>query len=113
MHQNRLAASRRQGIAAGHVHGDDLMRAQDHFGMLAAFLVPARQLLDQGDVIGTQIGKDVVHPEVDQTFEEMVRGRVTAHALRLPWQRLRDKPVAKRTDAGDFDLDDVAGLQVG
>ncbi len=74
MHQNRLAASGRQGIAASHMHGDDLVRAQDHFGMLAAFLVPARQLLNQGDVIGTQIGKDVVHPEVDQSFEEMMRG---------------------------------------
>jgi hypothetical protein len=74
MHQNRLTASRRQGVAASHMDGDDLVRAQDHFGMLAAFPVPARQLLDQGDVIGAQIGKDVVHPEVDQAFEEMMRG---------------------------------------
>ncbi len=74
MHQNRLAASRRQGIAAGHVHRDDLMRAQDHFGMFQAFAVPARHLLDQGDVVSAQIGKDVLDAEIDQALEEMMRG---------------------------------------
>ena len=34
-------------VAAGHVHGDDLMRTEDHLGISAAFLVPARHLLNQ------------------------------------------------------------------
>ena len=74
MHQHRLGASGRQRIAAGHVHRDDLVRAQDHFGMLAAFLVPARHLLDQRDMVGAEIGEDVVDAEIDQAFEEIMRG---------------------------------------
>src|SRR5260370_33173366 len=79
------------------MHGDDLVRAQDHFGMLAAFFVPAGHLLDQGYVIGAQIGEDVVHAEIDQTFKEMMRGRVAAHALLpgafSPTNRLRKLPI--------------------
>ena len=74
MHEHRLAASGRQRIAAGHVHRDDLVRAQDHLGMLAAFTVPARHLLDQRDVVGAEIGEDVVDAEIDQAFEEIMRG---------------------------------------
>ena len=47
MDEHRLAAPGRQRIAAGHVHGDDLVRAQDHFGMFSTLLVPARHFLDQ------------------------------------------------------------------
>src|SRR6202171_4348077 len=98
MHENRLASSGRQRVAAGHVHGDDLVRAQDDFRMFAAFAVPARQLLDQRHVIGAEIGEDVVDAEIRQTFEEMVRGRVPAHALRFPGavsltKRLRKVPM--------------------
>ena len=81
MDENRLGSSRCQRIAAGHVHRDDLVRAKDHLRMLAALALPARHLLDQGDVIGTEIGKDVVDAEVDQTFEKIMRGAVAAHAL--------------------------------
>ena len=80
MHQHRLGASGRQRIAAGHVHRDHLMRAQDHFGMFAAFLVPARHLLDQRDMVGAEIGEDVFDAEIDQAFEEIMRGAVAAHA---------------------------------
>jgi hypothetical protein len=74
MHENRLGPARCQRIAARHMYGDDLVRTQDHLRMLAAFAVPARQLLDQRHVIGAEIGKNVAHPEIDQTFEEMMRG---------------------------------------
>jgi hypothetical protein len=47
MHENRLGSLGRQRVAAGHVHRDDLMRTEDHLGMLAALLVPARNLLNQ------------------------------------------------------------------
>ena len=78
--------------------------------MPAAFLVPARHLLDQGYVVGAEIGEDVVHPEIDQAFEEMMRGRVAAHAL-LPGA-VGNEFIAQGADAGDLDLDDVTGLQV-
>jgi hypothetical protein len=58
------------------VNGDDLVRAEDDFRMLAAFAVPARDLLDQRDMIGAEIGKDIVDAEVDETFEEIMRGAV-------------------------------------
>jgi hypothetical protein len=83
MHEHRLSLAGRQRIAAGHVNGDDLMRAEDHFGMLAAFAVPACDLLDQRDVVGAEIGEDIVDADVDETFEEIMRGTVTAHSLFL------------------------------
>jgi hypothetical protein len=83
MHEHCLSLAGRQGIAAGHVNGDDLVRAEDHFRMLAAFAVPARDLLDQRDMIGAEIGKDIVNAEVDEPFEEIMRGTVAAHSLFL------------------------------
>lgn len=80
MHEHRLSLAGRQRVAAGHVHGDDLVRAEDDFRMLAAVAVPARDLLDQRDMIGAQIGEDIFDAEVDQSFEEIMRGGVTAHA---------------------------------
>ena len=110
MHQHRLAFAGRERIAAGHVHGHDLMRAQDHFRMFPAFLVPARHLLDDRDVVGAEIGEDVVDPEVDQAFEKIMRSGIASHAVFLPL--LGDEFVAEGADAGDLDLDDVAGLDV-
>src|SRR4029077_1304810 len=81
MHAHGLRASGRERIARGHVHGDDFMRAQDHFGMLAPLLVPARQGLDQRHVIGAEIGENIFDAEIDQAFEEIMRGRVAAHAV--------------------------------
>jgi hypothetical protein len=52
------------------VHGDDLMRAEDNFRMLAAFAVPARDLLDQRDMVGAEIGEDIFNAEIDQTLEK-------------------------------------------
>src|SRR5665213_3705045 len=80
MHQNGLHPSGRKRIAAGHVDGDHFVRAQDDLGMFPALLVPARQFLDEGDMVGAEIGEDVVDPEIDQAFEEIMRGRVAAHA---------------------------------
>ena len=83
MHEHRLSPAGRQRISAGHVNGDDLVRAEDNFRMLAAFAVPARDLLDQRDMIGAEIGEDIVNAEVDETFEEIMRGTVAAHSLFL------------------------------
>ncbi len=65
MHEHRLSLAGRQCVAAGHVNGDDLMRAEDDFRMLAAFAVPARDLLDQRDMVGAEIGEDIFNAEVD------------------------------------------------
>src|SRR5436305_12586974 len=81
MDEHRLAAPGRQCVAAGHVHGDDFVRAQDHLRVLAAFAVPARHLLDQRYVVGAEIGEDVVDAEIDQAFEEVMRGGAAAHAV--------------------------------
>src|SRR4051794_21228567 len=81
MDEHRLSAPGRQRVAAGHVHRDDLVRAQDHLGMLAAFLIPACHFLDQGNVVGAEIGEDVVDAEIDQAFEEVMRSGVAAHAV--------------------------------
>ena len=83
MHENRLSLAGRKGVAARHVNGHDLVRAEDDFRMLAAFAVPARDLLDQRDMIGAEIGEDIVDAEVDKTFEEIMRGAVSAHSLFL------------------------------
>src|SRR5689334_8926652 len=83
MHQYCLGAAGRQRVAAGNVHRDDLVRAQDHFWMLAALAVPARHLLDQRHMVGAEIGEDVLDAEIDQAFEEVVRGRVAAHLYRF------------------------------
>src|SRR6185436_17179020 len=80
MHHHRLRPPGRQRIACRHVHGDDLVRTQDHFGMFAPFAVPARQRLDQRHVVGAKIGEDVVDTKIDEALEEIVRGRVAAHA---------------------------------
>ena len=79
MHEHRLPLAGRQRVAAGHMNGDDLVRAEDYLGMLAAFAVPARDLLDQRDMIGTEIGEDIFNPEIDEAFEEIMRGTMTAH----------------------------------
>ena len=50
------------------------MRAQDHARMHAAFAVPLRKRLDQRDVVGAEIGEDVVDADVDQAFEKIVGG---------------------------------------
>ena len=47
MHEHRLSLAGRQCVAAGHMNGDDFVRAEDDFRMLAAIAVPARNLLDQ------------------------------------------------------------------
>src|SRR5215475_10614925 len=52
--------------------------------MLAAFLVPARHFLDQGNMIGAKIGEDVVDAEIDQAFQEIMRGAVAAHFHLVP-----------------------------
>ncbi len=80
MDEHRLAPPGRMRIAAGHVHRDHLVRAQDHFGMLAALFVPARHLLDQRDMIGAEIGEDIVDAKIDQAFEEIMRGGMAGHA---------------------------------
>ena len=72
--------------------------------MLAALLVPARHLLDQRHMVGAEIGEDVIDAEIDQAFEEIMRGGMAGHAL----LRVPDEAVAQRADAGDIDLDDVA-----
>src|SRR6185437_9231323 len=79
MHQHGLASAGRERIAAGHVHRDHLMRAQDKFRMLSTFLVPARDRLDDRDMVGAEIGEDIVDTEVDQALEKIMRGRVAAH----------------------------------
>src|SRR5262245_49944075 len=62
--------------------------------MLAALLVPARHFLDQRDMVGAEIGEDVFDAEIDQPFEEVMRGRVAGHAY---WpsrtKRLRKVPM--------------------
>src|SRR4051812_13695026 len=78
--------------AAGHVHRDDLVRTQDHFGMLAPLFVPARQFLDQRDVVGTEIREDVLDAEIDQSFQKVMRRGVAAHA-RSATKRLRSTPM--------------------
>jgi hypothetical protein len=35
-------------------------------------------------MVGAEIGEDVFDPEIDQTFEEIMRGAVAAHALYFP-----------------------------
>jgi hypothetical protein len=74
MHQHGLAAPGCQRIAAGHMHRDHFVRTQDHLGMFSALLLPARHFLDQRYMIGAEIGKDVVDAEIDQAFEEIMRG---------------------------------------
>src|SRR4029079_17399275 len=81
MHEHRLSPAGRQRISAGHVNGHDLVRAKDHFRMLAAFAVPARDLLDQRDMIGAEIREDILDAEVNETFKEIMRGTVSAHSL--------------------------------
>ena len=80
MHQHGLAAPGRQRIATRHMHRDHFMRAQDHLGMLSALLVPACHFLDQRHMVGAEIGEDVIDAEIDQAFEEIMRGRVSGHA---------------------------------
>jgi len=63
------------------MNGDDLMRAEDHFGMLAVFVVPARHFFDQRDMIRTEVGEDILHPEIGQALEEIVRSAMTADML--------------------------------
>src|SRR5262245_63625286 len=92
MDEHRLSLAGRQRIATGHVNGDDLVRAKNDFRMLAALAVPARDFLDQRDMIGAEIGEDIVDAEVDQTFEEIMRGTVAAHRSSpcvscRPWAR--------------------------
>ncbi len=84
MHEHGLALSGRERVAAGHVHGDDLMRTQHDFRMLAALLVPARHLLDQRDVVGAEIGEDVVDAEVDEAFQEIMRSAMAGHLEGVP-----------------------------
>src|SRR6185437_488323 len=93
MYQHGLAPAGGKRIAAGHVHRDDLVRAQDHFGMLAAFLVPARDLLDDRDMVGAEIGENVVDPEIDKTLEEVVRSGVTGHYRFSATNLLRSVPM--------------------
>jgi hypothetical protein len=80
MHQHGLRFAGGERVAARHMHGDDLVRTQDDVRVLAAVLVPARHLLDQGDMVGAEIGEDAVDAEIDQAFEEIMRGAVAGHA---------------------------------
>jgi len=50
--------------AAGHMYCDDLVRAQDHFRMLAAFAVP-RAIFSTSYLIGTEISEMVIHSNID------------------------------------------------
>ena len=77
--------------------------------MLATFLVPARHLLDQRHMVGAEIGENVLDPEIDQTFEEIMSSRMAGHVL----PAFPHKPVAQGADAGDVDLDHVAMLEIG
>ena len=82
MHEHGLRLSGRKRITGGHVDGDHLVRAQDDFRMLAALFVPSRHLLDQRDVVGAEIGKDVLDPEVGHLRENSRKASV--HRLRQP-----------------------------
>jgi hypothetical protein len=84
MHQHRLSAPGRCGIAAGHVDGDVLVRAEHDVRMRAALRVPARQLLDDRDVVGAEVGEDVLDPELAEALEQVVRGGVARHRLSPP-----------------------------
>src|SRR5579872_2936359 len=94
MHEHGLRLTRRKRIAGRHVHGHYLMRAQDHFGMLAPIAVPLGERLDQRHVIGAEIGENIIDAEIDQRFEEVMRGGMAAHAaLPSATNLLRSAPI--------------------
>lgn len=98
MHEDGLPPSGREGVATRHMHRHDLMWAENDLGMFAAFRVPARDLLDQRDMVCAQIGEDVLDAEIDEPFKEIMRSAVTAHTLGLPLfsRRFRRRRLGRR-----------------
>ena len=68
MHHHRLPAAGDGGKTSGHVHRHVFVGAQHHLGVSATFLLPAGELFNQGHMVGAQVRKNVVHPEVGQTL---------------------------------------------
>src|SRR5579863_10246280 len=61
--------------------------------MLAPVAVPLRHRLDQRDMVGAEIGEDVVDAEVDETLQEMRRRGMAAHAAFSATNLLRSVPM--------------------
>ena len=76
MHHDALALTGHCGIAARHVDGHVFMRAKDDLGHRLAFGLQAGHLVNQGHMIGAEIGKQVLHPCFLQTFQKIPGGGV-------------------------------------
>jgi len=64
VHHDSLTTARGRRVTRGHVDRHVFMRAQQHGRMRPALLIPARQLFNDRHVISTEIGEDVVNPEL-------------------------------------------------
>src|SRR5580692_4383782 len=80
MHEHGLRPPGRERIAGRHVHGHHFMRAQDDFRMFSSLAIPLRHRFDQRDMVGAEIGEDILDAEIDQPLQEMMGGGVAAHA---------------------------------
>src|SRR5579871_4624026 len=93
MHEHGLRSPSGERVPGGHVHRHHFVRAQDHLGVFAAVAIPFRQRLDQRDMIGAEIGEDIFDAEIDQPLQEVMRGRMTAHAAFSATNLLRRVPI--------------------
>ena len=73
VHHDSLPATRDSGKTGRHVDGHVFMGYQHHLRMCPALLVPACQFFNDGDVVGAEVGKDMLDAELGQAFEEVVR----------------------------------------
>ena len=76
VNQHGLSASSHLGVAAGHVHGNVLVRAQDNLRRLQSIGVEPRKLLDQRGMIGTEIAEQVFDADLVQRLKKIKGGRV-------------------------------------
>jgi hypothetical protein len=56
-----------------------LVRTEYDFRMRAPLAVPARDFLDEGHMVRTEIRKNILDPDVRQSLKEVMRGAVHRH----------------------------------
>jgi hypothetical protein len=80
-HALRLAGDER--VAAGHVRGGVLVRAEDDVRQLLAALLAARHLLDDRRVVSAEVAEQMLDPNLVQAFQEIIGGGVVGSVRRL------------------------------
>ena len=72
MHHDRLSTAGQGSVTGSHVHRHVFMRTQDELRMGSALRVPARELLDQADMVRPQIGEHMLDTQIGEPLQKVM-----------------------------------------